>query len=156
MNKKTLFICFFLSFFLSMGNLFGQCNEHKLARRCKDSLDDYQYDSYVYHEISFNDKPQTIEVVFSARARFDYKLVFATSTFDENVKVSIYNKNIRVKDRKALYDNLKKTTWSIDKPGTYYIDYQIPPKGTCKEIDGCMMMLIGFKDAESVTTEYIK
>jgi len=158
MYKKTVLICFLIFFpFLEMSNVFSQCNPHKIGRKYKPNLGDYKYDSYAYNDIQFTDKPQTIEVIFSAYSGSIYKLVFGTSLFDENVKVNIYDKSQRVKNRKKLYDNdngIDNLFWElpISKPGTYYIDYEIPAKGTSKSTDGCVVILIGFKDAPAKTT----
>jgi len=155
MSKKLLLICIFLSLpLLEVSNLFSQCNPHKIARKYKDNLGDYKYDSYAYNPIEFTDKPQTIEVIFSAYSGSIYKLVFGTSLFDENVKVNIYDKSMRVKNRKKLFDNnsgIDNMFWElpIAKPGTYYIDYDIPAKGTSTSADGCVVILIGFKDSST-------
>lgn len=151
MNKKLLLICILLCLpCLEISTLFSQCNPHKIAHKYKGNLGDYKYDSYAYNPIQFTEKPQTIEVIFTAYSGMDYKLVFGTSFFDENVKVNIYNKSMRVRNRKKLYDNDKgidNLFWElpIEKAGTYYIDYDIPAKGTSKSSDGCLVVLIGYK-----------
>lgn len=142
---------------MDISNLNAQdCNPHKIARKYKDNLGDYKYDSYAYNEVQFTDKPQTIEVIFSAYSGSIYKLVFGTSLFDENVKVNIYDKSARVKNRKKLYDNnsgIDNMFWEIliDKPGTYYIDYDIPAKEKSASSDGCMVIIIGFKNSPPPT-----
>lgn len=154
MLKKLLLTSLFLCVPFLDSTIFSQCNPHKIARQYKTNLGDYKYDSYAYNDIQFTDKPQTIEVVFSAYSGSIYKLVFGTSLFDENVTVNIYDKSQRVKNRKKLYDNtsgIDNMFWEleIEKPGTYYVDYDIPAKGTSKSTDGCVVILIGFKDAKS-------
>ena len=152
MYKKLLFICVFLCVpFMEETNLFSQCNPNKIARKYKGNLDDYKYDSSAYNVIQFTDKPQTVEVVFSAYAGNIYKLVFGTSFFDEDVKVNIYDKSMRVKNRKKLFDNnsgIDNLFWEllITKPATYYIDYSVPAKGTSTSTDGCLVILIGYKN----------
>ncbi|MGP8215410.1 MAG: hypothetical protein ACLQQ4_07595 [Bacteroidia bacterium] len=152
MYKKLFLVCLLLCLpFLEESDLFSQCNPHKIARKYKDNLGDYKYDSYAYNVVQFTDKPQTIEVIFSAYSGMTYKLVFGTSLFDENVKVNIYDKSQRVRNRKKLYDNnagIDNMFWEQElvKPGTYYIDYDIPAKGSSKSDDGCMVIIIGFKN----------
>ncbi|HWY98873.1 MAG TPA: hypothetical protein VNY36_07305 [Bacteroidia bacterium] len=162
MYRKLILICAFICIpFLENSSLFSQCNPNKIARKYKGNLKDYKYDSSAYNEIQFTDKPQTIEVVFSAYAGNIYKLVFGTSFFDENVKVNIYDKSMRVKKRNKVYDNdngIDNMFWEqlITKPGTYYIDYDIPAKGTSTSADGCVVILIGYKDAPATTGKSTK
>jgi hypothetical protein len=151
MSKKIISFFFFTALLLFSGNLFSQCNAHKLSKDLKPNLGDYKYDSYAYNQVTFTDKPQTIEVLFTAFAGEKYKLVLATSLFDENVQVNIYDKSMRSKKRNKLYDNAKgldNLFWSLEisDPGIYYIDYEIPPKGDFKSTDGCIVMLIGYMD----------
>jgi hypothetical protein len=152
MQKKLILLLAFLGLqFLDITSLFSQCNPHKIAHKYKANLGDYKYDSFAYNPIQFTDKPQTIEVVFSAYSGMIYKLVFGTSFFDENVTVNIYDKSMRVKNRKKLYDNDKgidNLFWEmpISKSGTYYIDYEVPPKGNFTSSDGCLVVIIGYKN----------
>lgn len=57
------------------------------------------------------------------------------------------------KKRKKLFDSntgIDNLFWSteIDKPGVYYIDYDVPARGTFKSTDGCMVMLIGYQNVD--------
>jgi len=149
MSRKVLPVFFFVLSILFSTGLLSQCSPHKIAKEFKPNLGAYKYDSYAYNAITFTDKPQTIEVLFTAFAGVKYKLVFGTSLFDENVQVNIYDKSMRSRRRNQLYDNSKGVDnlfWSLEitDPGVYYIDYQIPPKGTSKSTDGCVVLLIGF------------
>lgn len=160
MNKKLFFLCFFVYFSLNIGNLFGQCYPHKMASRCKDTLDvyDYDYDSQVYNKLKFETDPSTIQIAFTARPGFKYMLVFTNSGFDEKVHVAIYDKGIRAAGKRTIYDNAtdKKNWVKINKPGTYYVYYQVPPKGGYKSDNGCVMMMVGFKNILQTTREEIQ
>src|SRR5690242_12628725 len=101
-RKRLFYICFLLLFILAKG-VFSQCNPGKIAKTYKPNLEPYRYDSYDYNEVSFNNAPQTIEVLFTAFAGMKYKLVFGTSMFDENVKVNIYDKSINARERIKLF-----------------------------------------------------
>lgn len=154
MLKKIPLICALVCLPVVAGKLYSQCNPNRIAHKYKGNLVGYTYDSSAYNPVQFTDKPQTIEVVFSAYAGNLYKLVFGTSFFDENVTVNIYDKSMRYKTRKKLYDNnsgIDNMFWelTISKPGTYYIDYSIPPKGNSTSSDGCLVVLIGYKNAKS-------
>jgi hypothetical protein len=149
MHRKTYYEIF-LSLFLLLASYaaFSQCSPHKIAKNFKPNLAPYKYDSYDYNEVTFADKPQTIEVVFTAFAGVKYKLVFGTSMFDENVSLNIYDKSMHTHKRKKLYDNSKGVDnlfWSVEitDPGIYYIDYDIPAKGTNSSEQGCMVLMIG-------------
>jgi hypothetical protein len=150
MGKKVrTYLCLAL-LALPLTGLYSQCSPHKIAKDFKPNLTPFKYDSYAYNDVTFSDKPQTIEVVFTAFSGMKYKLVFGTSLFDENVKVNIYDKSMHAKKRTKLYDNnngVDNLFWSeeVDVPGIYYIDYDIPAKGDAKATDGCMVLLIGYK-----------
>lgn len=144
-----LILLIFLFNCLGYNNGFSQCSPHKIVKSFKPNLAPFKYDSYAYNDITFTDKSQMIEVEFSAFAGMKYKLVLGTTMFDENVKVNIYDHGHLVHKRKKLYDNssgVDNLFWSveIDKPGTYYIDYEVPPKGDSKSPNGCVVILIGF------------
>ncbi len=155
-RRKDLFLPIRLFFLLitqlyCAGYVTAQCSTRKIVKNYKPNLAPYKYDSYAYNDITFTDKPQMIEVEFSAFAGTKYKLVLGTSMFDENVKVNIYDHSHLVHRRKKLYDNSKGVDnmfWALelDTPGTYYIDYDIPAKGDSKSETGCMVILIGFID----------
>jgi hypothetical protein len=138
-----------LLFVLASYSAFSQCSPHKIAKNFRPNLEPFKYDSYNYNEVTFADKPQTIEVLFTAFAGIKYKLVFGTSMFDESVSVNIYDKSMHTKKRKKLYDNSKGVDnlfWSVEisDPGIYYIDYDVPAKGTNSSEQGCMVLLIGY------------
>ena len=147
-GKALPYICSFLLILLAKG-IVSQCSPHKIAKNFRPNLEPYKYDSYAYNEVTFTDKPQTIEVQFTAFSGMKYKLVFGTSMFDEDVHVNIYDKSMRTHKRSKLYDNnngVDNLFWSyeVDTPGVYYVDYEIPAKGSAKAADGCMVMLIGY------------
>jgi hypothetical protein len=147
-NRLPYLICF-LFLVLTANGLFAQCSAHKIANTLKPKLLPYKYDTYGYNEIKFTDKPQVVELIFTAFAGEKYKIVFGTSGFDEKVGVKIYNKPAVSADRKQLLDNSSATdnTWSAEIPsaGTYYIEYEVPAKGSFKSPDGCMVILISYK-----------
>jgi hypothetical protein len=149
-NNLFHFLCIIL-LVLSANGVFAQCSPHKIARHYKANLKPYKYDSYNYNEVTFGDKPQTIEVIFTAFANIKYKLVFGTSMFDENVKVDIFDKSMHTHKRKKLFDNgtgVDNLFWSVEisTPGIYYINYEVPAKGDSKSPDGCMVLLIGYQE----------
>jgi hypothetical protein len=149
--QATKTIIFVLLFASSSFFAFAQCNPHKIIKSFKPNLIPFKYDSYSFNEITFTDKPQEVEVEFSAFSGMKYKLVFGTSMFDESIKVNIYDKSKFIHKRTKLYDNsngVDNMFWSteLDKPGIYYIDYEIPAKGTSQSDNGCVVILIGFME----------
>ncbi|HVA99165.1 MAG TPA: hypothetical protein VNG53_09740, partial [Bacteroidia bacterium] len=127
----------------------SQCSVKHIVKNYKANIKPFKYDSYAMNDIIFTGNPQQVEVEFTAFAGQKYKLVFATSGFEEMVTVNIYDHNSRSKKRKKLYDNdsgIDNLFWSFEpkKSGTYYIDYDIPPAGAGQAQQGCIVMLIGY------------
>ena len=91
-----------------------------------------------------------VEVEFSGFIGQLYRLCFCTSNFPEDVKVNIYDKNIHNKSRKLVFssENGIEKHWMFEpqKPGTYYIDYEVPKSSTGQKKTGCMVLLIGYKE----------
>ena len=128
----------------------AQCKAKQIAKDCKSNLKPFKYDSYAVSELTFSDKPQTVEVEFSAFAGQKYKLVFCTSGFEEMVTLNIYDRNMKTKKRNKIFDNdngIDNNFWSFEPPksGTYYINYEVPPSKDGKVHKGCVVMLIGYQ-----------
>jgi len=129
----------------------AQCKAKQLVKECKPNIAPYQYDSYALNEIVFDSiKPKVIEVEFTAFAGQQYKLVFSASSFTEDLKLNVYDKNQRSKKRNKIYDseNGIEKHWIFEpaKAGTYYIDYEVPKSANGKKKTGCVVMLIGYKE----------
>ncbi|MBN8697109.1 MAG: hypothetical protein J0L87_11330 [Bacteroidetes bacterium] len=129
------------------------CKAKDIVKKSKDNIaKPYKYDSYAISEFTFTDKPQKVEVQFTAFQGQKYKLVFCSSGFEEAVTLNIYDKSNRVKKgRKKIYDNnqgIDNNFWSFEPPksGNYFIEYELPASTTGKEKKGCVVMLIGFID----------
>ena len=130
-----------------------QCQARHIIKECKPNIAPYQYDSYALNEITFDpEKTQVLEIEFTAFVGQQYKLVFTTSGFEEDVKLNIYDKNKSAKNRTKVYDseNGIEKNWMFEpnKAGTYYIDYEIPKSASGKKKSACTVMLIGFKDKD--------
>ena len=131
-------------------SLDAQCKAKQIAKDCKVNLKPFKYDGYATSELVFDDKKKTVEVEFTAFAGQDYKLIFCTSGFDEEVQVNIYDKRKTVKNRTKVYDSsegIDNLFWSFapKKSGTYYIEYEVPPSKDNTVKKGCVVLLIGFK-----------
>lgn len=129
----------------------AQCKAKQIVKECKPNIAPYQYDSYALNEIIFDPaKPQVIEVEFTAFAGQQYKLVFCTGAFEEDVKLNIYDKNQRAKKRNKIFDSAngieKHWVFEPTKAGTYYIDYEIPKSANGQKKTSCAVMLIGYKE----------
>lgn len=150
MKKLNPFIAILL-LALSVNVSMGQCKAKQIVKDAKPNIAPYQYDSYALNEIVFDPaKPNVIEVEFTAFAGQQYKLVFSTSTFEEDVKLNIYDKNQRSKKRNKIFDsnNGIEKHWVFEptKAGTYFIDYEIPKSVNGQKKTGCVVMLIGYKE----------
>lgn len=129
----------------------AQCKSKDIVKKCKANLKPFKYDGYAVDEITFDQNPKIVEVEFTAYAGQDYKLVFCSSGFTEEVKVNIYDKNRKKKDnRKQVYNSdqgIDNLFWSFEPPktGTYFIEYEIPKSADGKTKTGCIVLLIGYK-----------
>ncbi len=138
-------------------NIFGQCKAKQIMKSCKSNVPKpYKYDAYVVTEFTFNDKEKKQEVMFTAFNGMKYRLIFCSSGFEEMVKMNIYDKSNRVKNgRNKVYDNdqgVDNNFWSFQpqKPGNYYIEYEIPKSTDGKEKKGCVVLLIGYAGKEEL------
>jgi hypothetical protein len=148
-SKLIIAILFLLATISSVAT--AQCKARQIVKDCKPSIAPFQYDSYALNEITFDPaKAQVIEVEFTAFAGQQYKLVFCTSGFQEDVKMNIYDKNQRSKKRNKIYDSEngidKHWVFEPTKAGTYFIDYEIPKSLDGKKKTACTVMLIGYKE----------
>jgi hypothetical protein len=142
-----------LTIFLACASAsYGQkCKAKQIAKDCKSNLNPFKYDGYAVNEINFTDKPQTVEVEFSAFAGQKYKLIFCTSGFEEAVALNIYDRSMKnAKFRKKIYDSssgIDNNFWSFEPPksGTYYINYEVPAAKNGKSNKGCIIMMIGYQ-----------
>lgn len=135
-------------FITNNGN--GKCEDKKLAKACKPNMKPYKYDAYAVNEIKFGPKERKVDIQFTVYEGQDYKLLFCTSGFQEEIKLNIYDKSRAVKSRKKLYDSsesIDNKFWSFEpkKTGTYYIEYDVPPANDLKPRTECVVILIGFK-----------
>ncbi len=157
MTKKFFLfwsLLLFCTFCVSPQKVLAQCHAKQIMKGCKPNIQPpYKYDSYVRSEITFGDKKQLVEVVFTAFAGQKYRLFFCSSGFDEQVKLNIYDKPLRLKaGRNKIYDNsqgIDSDFWTFEptKPGKYYINYEIAPSVDGKLKDACVVLLV------SLTTE---
>lgn len=151
MKKQALIFGLMLSMFF-LNTIHAQHKVKKIVSRYMPNLEGYTYDSFAYNEIDFDTaQTKTIEVAFTALAKKKYKIVFGTSGFEQDLQLNIYDKDQRFKKRKKLYDNnegIDNNYWSFEpnKPGTYYIDYQIPPTKNGSKKDEYVVMLIGISE----------
>lgn len=152
--KKTNINCLpviLLILLISSFNAAAQCKAKQIAKGCKANMAPYKYDSYAINEITFTDKPQKVEVEFTAFSGQKYKLVFCTSGFEEAVTLNVYDKNSKAKKRNKVFDTsqgIDNNFWAFEpaKPGVYFIEYDVPPaiSGVTGKI-GCVVMMVGYK-----------
>jgi hypothetical protein len=108
----------------------------------------YKYDGFLMNEFTIGLINQNITLEFVAFKGQKYKLIFCSSSFEEEVMVSIYDKsapNVKVAE-KVISDKNRDWTFEPAKAGSYSIVYEVPPSNTDVEHKACMVMLIGFRD----------
>ncbi len=142
------FFSFLLFLFLST-SCFSQYKISQIVEENKLKIEKpYKYDGFLMNEFSFELINKNIPIEFVAFKDQKYKLLFCASIFEEQVLVSIYDKeNPKVKVAEKTIDGAT-NSWTFEpaKPGTYSIVYEIPPSNTEVEHKACMVMLISFKD----------
>lgn len=150
-NKRQplrLFFAFGLSVFISTSH-YGQCKSKTLVNNCKLNLGQYLYDSFEQCKFEYTDKPQTLQVQFMTYKASGYKVLFCTGDEDGTVHVNIYDKDVRVRNRKKVYDSKQSSGcfWAFQPPhtGTYFIEYSIPPASDKKRKRGCVIMIVGYQ-----------
>lgn len=151
MKVRTRIIAVIVLLFAAAACAVAQCSARSIVRKNKSRMAPYQYDSYALKEITFDPfKPQVVEIEFTAFAGYKYKLVFGTSDFAENINLNIYDKCLRSKKRNKLYDSKEseENNWAFEpeKPGTYYINYEVPRSISGVKKKACAIMMVGFKD----------
>jgi hypothetical protein len=149
--KKIILTILFLAASLGYTLEAQECNAKNIAKKCKNNLKPFNYDGYSDNPFIFKKTEQTIEVEFTAYAGQEYKLVFCSSGFKEDVKVNIYDRTKKNPKRQKVYDNssgIDNLFWSFEpkKTGTYYIEYTIPAaaEGDLNK-DGCIVLMVGYK-----------
>ena len=147
MKKLTLYIFLTATF---IGSAFAQKSVRDVVKGCKPNMAPYKYDSYAVNDLQFDDKPKVVEVEFSAFSGIDYKILFCSSGFTENVKLNIYDKHKRFKNRTKVFENtegIDNLFWSFEPPkaGTYYIEMEVPPSKDGAKKTGNVVMLIGYQ-----------
>ncbi len=151
MNQKTCFsLILLLQFIGAIG--FAQCDVAQIVATNKTVIvsSPYQYDGFLIHDVSFveNDKNnKQTHAEFIAFKKQLYKLVFCTSGFEEDVKITIYKKN---KPKEILAEQVMNASvkqWLFEplKPGVYDIVYTPTSSNFHTQQKGCIVMLIGFK-----------
>ncbi|MFL5762916.1 MAG: hypothetical protein ACJ77K_03170 [Bacteroidia bacterium] len=108
----------------------------------------YKYDGFLMKEFNIGLINLSIPLEFVAFKGQKYKLIFCSSTFEEEVLVSIYDKsapNVKLAEKTINKDN-REWLYEPPKEGAYSIVYEVPPSNTDVEHKACMVMLIGFRD----------
>ncbi len=107
----------------------------------------YKYDGFLMNEFSFDLINKEIPLEFVAFKNQKYKLIFCSSSFEEQVIIHVYDKSAPAVQVAEKTIDTTNPIWIFEplKPGTYKIVYEIPPSNTEVEHKACMVMLIGFK-----------
>ncbi len=147
MRKKRALL-FIVCFFCICNSIFSQYKIAQIIDENKVNIQKpYKYDGFLMNEFTFDLINKNIPIEFVAFKNQKYKLIFCSSSFEESVMISIYDKeNPKVKVAEKTIDS-NNTTWTYEpvKSATYSIVYEIPPSNTDVEHKACMVMLIGFK-----------
>lgn len=145
---KSIRVFFFLLIFSCTSNAVSA--QYKISQLIDENkvqiLPPYKYDGFVMKEFAFELINKDINIEFVAFKNQKYQLLFCASTFEEEVKITIYNKNNPTEKigEKIIGGTTKNWTLELEKSGTYSVVYEIPPSNTDVEHKACIVMLIGF------------
>lgn len=149
--QQSIFAFKLFLFILLLGCSSPAFSQYKISKIIEDNKvqipKPYKYDGFLMNEFSFDQINKNIPIEFVAFKKQKYKLIFCSSTFEESVKICIYDKaNPNVKVAEKIIDSTN-TTWTYEPvtDATYTIIYEIPPSNTEVDHKACMVMLIGFK-----------
>ena len=108
----------------------------------------YKYDGFLMKEFNIGLVNLSLPLEFTAFKGQKYKLIFCSSSFEEEVLVTIYDRSApKIKlAEKTISQNERTWLYEPPKEGTYSIVYEVPPSNTDVEHKACMVMLIGFWD----------
>jgi hypothetical protein len=143
---KIILTCLFLQF---SSSCFSQYKISDIIEENKVQIvKPYKYDGFKMNEFTIGLINVTIPIEFVAFEGQKYKLIFCSSSFEEQVIVSIYNKaSPKTKLAEKMIDqNNRSWIFEPSGPGAYMVEYEVPPSNTDVEHKACMVMLIGFKD----------
>ncbi len=143
----TLKYAVLLLLLCSFKNNYAQYKISQIIEENKDHIaEPYAYDGFLMNEFTFDMINKDVHNEFVAFKKQKYNLVFCTSGFEEEVKISIYDKNepsVKVVEKTMNADN-KSWTWATDKAATYSVVYEVPPSNSDIEHKACIVMLISF------------
>jgi hypothetical protein len=159
--KITLLIIALTTFVILNKQSAAQCKSGKtLVKANKAEMKPYNMDSYVDNELVFGKQDRIIEIPFTAFSGETYKVIFCTDNLPQPVTIGLYDKNKRAKSRNEIfkYDykpgDPKAPPVEINKPGNYFIQFNVPPSDDEKVLKkGCMYILIGFKEIEEKSSK---
>ena len=154
LSSIILLICCMLSF----NESFAQCKPKHFFKEHKNTMKPHKLDSYTENEISFDRKAKKMEVAFTSYSGESNKLIFCGDNLPAEVKIGIYDKNIRAKKRNEYFKGeLSEGASSVGpfettKSGTYYIQFDIPSitgdSTSTAKVKACIITLIGYKEVK--------
>jgi len=127
----------------------------ELKKRFNKDLKPFRYYAFKITNITLSDKSQFKEVEVPLFHNANYRFVFNAEGLDQNVKIQIYDKPAKAKDRRKLYEaNSSQKHFVYDPPKSdthhrIYIDYVIPASssaGSGTVNKGCIIFYSGFKN----------
>ncbi|MDQ3046909.1 MAG: hypothetical protein M3R27_05120 [Bacteroidota bacterium] len=139
----TLLLLTFNSAAFAQCKLAGIINENKMK-----IPKPFKYDGFNLSNINFDSENHKIRSEFMAFKGQKYNLVICTSGFEEQVSITVLDKdhsNFKLTE-KILGG--KENSWSFEpqKAGSYTIVIDFPPSETGVEHKECIVMLIGFSE----------
>lgn len=132
----------------------AQCEFKKIVKEHKKSLKPYKYSGSAYNDFIIGNEPLKIEIEFTAYAGQTFRLLFCYSgKFNEEVKISVYDRKSNFKTRKKIYEGslanaAGKSEFQPPKTGNYFIEYDVPPSMDEKRKAACVVLLVGYQEKD--------
>ncbi|MCK6650734.1 MAG: hypothetical protein L6Q66_13845 [Bacteroidia bacterium] len=148
---SRIFVTLIFTFILSLPHsLLAQCKIAEIVKNTKTKIEKpYLFDGFTTTNLSFTQQKRTVRSEFMAFKGQKYRLHFCSSEFEETVKVVIKQeqKNGTLVEVFTGSVSAANTYFSFDieKPGTYFIDFEVPERTLEVDHKECVIMLNSYK-----------
>lgn len=148
---SRIFVTLIFTFILSLPHsLLAQCKIAEIVKNTKTKIEKpYLFDGFTTTNLSFTQQKRTVRSEFMAFKGQKYRLHFCSSEFEETVKVVIKQeqKNGTLVEVFTGSVSTANTSFSFDieKPGTYFIDFEVPERTLEVDHKECVIMLNSYK-----------
>ncbi|MBL7890307.1 MAG: hypothetical protein JNL24_12180 [Bacteroidia bacterium] len=148
---SRLFVTLIVTFFLSIPHsLLAQCKIAEIVKNTKTKIEKpYIFDGFTTTNLSFTQQKRSVRSEFMAFKGQKYRLHFCSSEFEETVKVVIKQEQKNGTLLEVFTGSVSAAntyfSFDIEKPGTYFIDFEVPERTLEVDHKECVIMLNSYK-----------